>query len=162
MTDPSAADPLPLDLPILDEVGFELGRIFRREEQALAPARHRGRPPWRRSGLRVAVVAVLVALVAVAVAVAAGGLFGSPVAPEEHLTPTTGWGVPIRSSVRLIPISAPDPAGGLPWGIRIMHTTRGLGCLQVGRLEGGQLWVDRAGRGLSRRRSTAPAADGHL
>jgi hypothetical protein len=141
MTDPNAPNRRPLDLAILDEVGLELGRIFRREEQTSAPARHGVRPPRRRSGMRVAAAAVLVALIAAAVAVAAGGLFGSPVAPEERLTPTTGWGVPIPSSVRLIPISAPDPAGGLPWGIRIMHTTRGLGCIQFGRLSGGALWV---------------------
>ena len=140
MTDPGANRP-PLDLPILDEVGFELRRIFQREEQAPALARHGMRPPWRRSSLRIAVAAVLVALITAAVALAAGRLFGSPVAPEERLAPTTGWGVPIPSSVRLFRISAADPAGGLPWGIRIMHTTRGLGCIQFGRLSGGQLWV---------------------
>jgi hypothetical protein len=32
-----------------------------------------------------------------------------------------------------------DPAGGLPWGMRIVHTTRGLICVQIGRVYHGQL-----------------------
>jgi hypothetical protein len=38
------------------------------------------------------------------------------------------------SSARLLPISFPDPEGGLPWGVRSFRTTRGLTCLQIGRL----------------------------
>lgn len=141
MTDRNVPNRRLLDLPILDEVGVELGRIFRLEEQASARSRSGVRRPQRHSGWSVAAAVILAALVAAAVAVAAGGLFGSPVTPEERLAPTIGWGVPIPSSVRLIPLSAPDPAGGLPWGLRIMHTTRGLGCIQFGRLSGGALWV---------------------
>jgi hypothetical protein len=138
MTEGHIPDRPPLDLPILDEVGRELHRIFRREEQAA----DRTRMPRRGSRVRLAMAITLVLLLTAAVAAAAGGLlFGSPVAPEERLTPTTGWGVPVPASVRVIPISAADPAGGMPWGIRIMRTTRGLGCIQFGRLRDGQLWV---------------------
>lgn len=95
-----------------------------------------------RSGMRVAVTVALLALVTAAVAVAGSGLlFGSPVPLEERLTPTVGWGEPIASSVKLTGLSVSDPVGGLPWGLRILRTTRAAGCLQVGRLSGGQLWV---------------------
>lgn len=33
----------------------------------------------------------------------------------------------------------PDPAGGLPWGMRVVHTTRGQVCVQIGRVQGGVL-----------------------
>lgn len=142
MTDPQVPDPAPHGLPILDEVGSELHRLFRRQEQAIRRDRPVLRSPHRRPTVRVAVAMLLGLLVTAAVAVAAGGLLsGAPVRPQEHLTPTTGWGVPIPSSVRLIALSAPDPVGGLPWGLRIIHTTRDLGCLQFGRLSGGQLSV---------------------
>ena len=50
---------------------------------------------------------------------------------------------PRRSAIsaQLLPISVADPAGGLPWGIRLAHTTRGLVCVQVGRLFDGRLGV---------------------
>ena len=41
-------------------------------------------------------------------------------------------------SVRLI-AEAPDPAGGLPWGLRAFRTTRGTVCLQVGRVQDGTI-----------------------
>lgn len=83
------------------------------------------------------------ALLTAAVALAASGLVqtGAPVRGSEHFTPTTGYGVPIPSTVRLLPISVPDPAGGPPWGLRYLKTTRGLGCLQVGRVLSGRLGV---------------------
>jgi hypothetical protein len=39
----------------------------------------------------------------------------------------------------LLPIRAADPAGGLPWGLRTIRTTRGDVCLQVGRLAFGTI-----------------------
>jgi hypothetical protein len=36
---------------------------------------------------------------------------------------------------------APDPSGGLPWGLRAVHTRRGQTCLQVGRLHDGTIGV---------------------
>jgi hypothetical protein len=97
----------------------------------------------RRAPLLAAGLAVL--LLSAAVALAASGLIqtGAPVKPlpGEHFTPTTGYGVPIAASVRLLPISVPDPAGGPPWGLRYLETTRGLGCLEVGRVVGGRLGV---------------------
>ena len=45
------------------------------------------------------------------------------------------------TSVQPLAISVPDPGGGLPWGMRIVRTTRGLLCPQVGRLLDGRLGV---------------------
>jgi len=39
----------------------------------------------------------------------------------------------------LLALRVGDPEGGLPWGMRIVHTTRGLVCVQVGRVYRGQL-----------------------
>jgi hypothetical protein len=75
---------------------------------------------------------------------------GAPVtasSSQERPTKTTGVGVPVSGprrsaiSAQLLPISVADPAGGLPWGIRLVRTTRGLVCLQVGRLLDGRLGV---------------------
>lgn len=142
MTDPKVPDPASHGLPILDEIGSELHRLFRHEEQASRRDRQVLRAPRRRSSLRVASAISLGLLATAAAAVAATGLLsGAPVKPQEHLTPTTGWGIPIPSSVRLLALSAPDPVGGPPWGLRLIHTSRGLGCLQFGRLNGGKLSV---------------------
>lgn len=75
---------------------------------------------------------------------------GAPVSAPHRFQQTsrsTGVGIPVPgtrsnpASARLLPISVPDPAGGLPWGMRIVHTTRGLECVQVGRLLDGRLGV---------------------
>jgi len=42
-------------------------------------------------------------------------------------------------SERLLAISVPDPAGGPAWGMRVLSTKEGEGCLQVGRLLDGKL-----------------------
>jgi hypothetical protein len=65
-------------------------------------------------------------------------LTGSPV-PAPHESPTVGAGLPVRGETRLLGVSTPDPAGGLPWGMRIFRTTRGLICVQIGRLDHGRL-----------------------
>lgn len=84
-------------------------------------------------------------LLSAAVALAASGLIqtGAPVKPlpGEHFTPTTGYGVPIPATVRLLPITVPDPAGGPPWGLRYLQTTRGLACVEAGRVVAGRLGV---------------------
>src|ERR1700677_1296554 len=140
MTDAGPTNRQPPELPILAEVGAELGRLFHREELRRRP--RYARTHVRRSSVRLATAIALVLAITTAVALAGyGRLVGSPFASEERLRPTIGWGLPIPSSVRLLALSAPDPEGGLPWGLRIIQTTRGLGCLQFGRLSGGQLWV---------------------
>jgi hypothetical protein len=50
-----------------------------------------------------------------------------------------GTGALLGGAVRRLPIAAPDPAGGPPWGMRELSTDRGVGCLQIGRLVDGKL-----------------------
>jgi hypothetical protein len=40
---------------------------------------------------------------------------------------------------RMLPIQVADPDGGPPWGLRLVKTTRGDTCIQVGRVEDGEL-----------------------
>jgi hypothetical protein len=97
----------------------------------------------RRLPLVAAVAAAL--LVAAAVAVAAEFLIGTgaPVRPHAGQTfkPTAGLGVPKPGTISLLPLEVADPAGGPPWGMRFYETSRGLGCVQIGRLVGGRLGV---------------------
>jgi hypothetical protein len=50
-----------------------------------------------------------------------------------------GYGALVPGTVRMLPIAAPDPAGGPDWGMRVLSTTRGQGCIQIGRLLDGKL-----------------------
>ena len=45
----------------------------------------------------------------------------------------------VATSVRLLALRVPDPRGGPPWGMRLVRTTRGLLCAQVGRVVDGEL-----------------------
>jgi hypothetical protein len=92
----------------------------------------------------IAVFAVLV-LGGTAVALAASGVLesGTPVQSATRLptAPGAGNGVLKVSTATLLPVRAADPGGGIPWGMRLTKTTRGLGCLEVGREQNGQLGV---------------------
>jgi hypothetical protein len=89
--------------------------------------------------LRIALIALASALATTAIALAASGvLTGAPVKPEVPLSPIAGNGLPIGGTQSLA-LSVVDPDGGLPWGMRILHTTRGQICAQVGRVYHGQL-----------------------
>jgi hypothetical protein len=117
----------------------ELGEQFERLAGTTPP--RRGRPVGRRRAL---VLALLGALLAAAGAVAASGLLtGEPVRNPKGVTfsPTRGLGTPVAGSVRLLDLRVADPAGGLPWGMRTLRTTRGLVCVQVGRVFEGRLGV---------------------
>jgi hypothetical protein len=50
-----------------------------------------------------------------------------------------GSGGLVAGTVRMLPIAAADPAGGPDWGMRVLSTTRGQGCIQIGRLVDGKL-----------------------
>jgi hypothetical protein len=41
----------------------------------------------------------------------------------------------------VLALRVPDPAGGPPWGLRVVRTTRGATCVQAGRVVGGRLGV---------------------
>jgi hypothetical protein len=85
-------------------------------------------------------VTAVLALAGGTVAIAATGvLTGSPVKPEVPQSPVAGNGLPVPGEPGLPTLHTADPDGGLPWGIRILHTTRGQICAQVGRVQNGQL-----------------------
>ena len=116
------------------------------DELAAAAARqastHGGLRAWlsRRLNASSAASAVVVALAGAAVAVAATGvLSGAPVKPEVTPSAVAGNGLPIEGDAQRIALRAADPDGGLPWGMRVLHTTRGQVCAQVGRVQDGRL-----------------------
>ncbi len=120
-----------------------------RESLIAAAGRHAGaaaaapRLSRSRGWGRTALISVGVLLALTGVAFASGVItFGSP-APVARVriftAPTTGEGALAPGSVRMLPVSTPDPAGGAPWGMREFTTTRGLGCIEIGRLVDGQL-----------------------
>ncbi|HEV7161648.1 MAG TPA: hypothetical protein VGN25_00190 [Solirubrobacteraceae bacterium] len=83
--------------------------------------------------------ALLLATTTITLAATGVILTGSPVRTVTQPSPTAGEGLPVKGASRLLPLRAADPAGGLPWGMRVVHTTRGLVCLQIGRVYHGQL-----------------------
>lgn len=110
------------------------------ESGADAPApRHAVRSRLRR--LRLPLIAFGCLLASTTIALAASGLIlsGAPVRPEGRLNPGVGEGIPAPGASQLIALRVLDPEGGLPWGMRIVRTTRGEVCVQIGRVEGGQL-----------------------
>ncbi len=129
------------DLPIVREIGESLLAASMRAERPLKTQRRRR----RRLPHSVMIPVVLLAILALtAAALAAGGVIGigSPAKPSGALSkPNTGLGVPLPGTVRLLPNRTADPAGGPAWGMRLMGTTRGVGCLQVGRVLDGRLGV---------------------
>src|ERR1700729_1735048 len=98
-------------------------------------ARSRLRP------LRLPLVMFGCLLASTTIALAASGVIlrGAPVRPEGQLNPSVGEGVPAPGASQLLALRVPDPEGGLPWGMRIVRTTRGEVCVQIGRVENGQL-----------------------
>lgn len=115
----------------------------RRIADRLAPAlRQRRRSRRARAvGLRLAVLGVAALLTTAAAGLASNAFIlpGEPVRPERAQGPAAGAGFPTRGGSRLLPLLVPDPAGGPPWGIRVLRTTRAEVCLQVGRVQGGQI-----------------------
>jgi hypothetical protein len=101
-------------------------------------ARARAKGRWRSTPL----IALGVGLVL------AGGAFGAGLiqlgAPAKlpfslYGNVREGSGALVPGTVRMLPIAAPDPVGGPDWGMRVLSTTRGEGCLQLGRIVDGKL-----------------------
>jgi hypothetical protein len=124
-------------LPISQELRNDLIAAAHNREagrDATAPVR------WLSRRINTTVITVAFVLAGGAIAVAATGVLnGSPVRRQGPVTPNAGIGVPAPEGSRLLALSAADPQGGLPWGMRLVHTTRGEICVQIGRLEDGQL-----------------------
>jgi hypothetical protein len=137
----SAADPA--RDATLDEI--ERARLW--QLIAATPARPGGDAPTRtRTGLprtpllRVA-LAIPLLLVLSTVALAATGVIriGAPAEKGSRFAPPLRGGGLVKGTVRLLQIATPDPAGGPPWGMRVLSTKAGEGCVQVGRLLDGKL-----------------------
>jgi hypothetical protein len=118
---------------------------FDRVEQGMREAVRRGAHlPWyARVRLRPSrpVAAVLACLLVTGTALAATGAFrtGAPVGAEVPAIPTASEGAVLPASITLLSLRVPDPAGGPPWGLRELKTTRGLMCVQVGRIVGARI-----------------------
>jgi hypothetical protein len=119
---------------VLEELGREIERVAAQDGDA------RRRRRWRRPG--VLLVAVPLVVAAVAVAATSGILSGEPVKnpPGPPPNPRSGVGV-VTGPGALLDVRAPDPAGGPVWALRMVKTSRGLGCLQLGRLVDAELGV---------------------
>jgi hypothetical protein len=118
-------------------LGQQLFAAARRGEVAAHPGARRS---LRDRPLLVAVLALVLVLAGTAITLAASGLLdGSAVKPSRGLNPKLREGIPGPGGSRLLPLDMPDPQGGPSWGVRIVHTTRGEVCLQIGRLRDGQL-----------------------
>jgi hypothetical protein len=110
------------------------------ESSVDAPA-SRSAARFRLRRLRLPLIAFACLLASATIALAADGviLSGASVRPEGRLNPSVGEGVPASGASQLLALRVPDPEGGLPWGMRIVRTTRGEVCMQIGRVENGQL-----------------------
>jgi hypothetical protein len=133
-------------LHILQELRSELiAAAHRQEANRQAPT---GVRSWLSRPMNAAVVAVMSVLAGAAIAVAATGVLnGSPVKQQGTQRPNVGIGAPSPGRSYLPALSAPDPDGGLPWGMRVVQTTRGEACVQIARLQNdqlGQLGIDGA------------------
>ncbi len=125
-------------MSILGQLEHDLQRAAERRLSNNAPSRRRS---WWRQRSR-----VLPAAIAAAVLVGAGGsalLFapGRAVPPAFVLAanPNVGLGQPIKPSLALLPMRVADPTGGPPWGMRVIRTSRGLACIQAGRVQGASI-----------------------
>ncbi len=123
-----------------DLLGDELAAAARRlAGQRHTTARLRA---WFARRLNACAVATALLLSGGAVALAASGVLnGSPVKPERPTSPFSGNGLPSSGTATHVVLRVADPAGGLSWGMRVFHTTRGQVCMQVGRVRSDQLGV---------------------
>jgi hypothetical protein len=118
--------------------------VFDDLEAQLKLAVRARRPSPRRirsRGRRTSALVLLAMLVASAAALAAGGVIqvGAPAERQPFSYYQQQGGGLVKGTVRLLGVSAPDPAGGPAWGMRVLSTKRGEGCIQVGRLTDGKL-----------------------
>ncbi len=125
-------------MTLLPEVEHALLDAIARDQAA------RRRTPLARiraRSLRLPALALLALLGTTTIALAASGviLTGSNVPTHGRLRPGYGFGAPVPGGSELLPLRASDPAGGLPWGMRIVRTTRGELCVQLGRVKDGML-----------------------
>jgi hypothetical protein len=103
-------------------------------------------PPRKRRRFAILGSGALTVLIASGALAATGVIpIGSPLPPSRNPyvtgSPDRGAGTIVTNSVKMTALRVPDPDGGPPWGMRIIHTTRGVGCVQAGRVVDGKLGV---------------------
>lgn len=123
-----------------------MSSYFDHIERALETAvERRARGPWYsrmlRTGRMRGLVILLVGLTVAAPALGAvTNWFGFGAADRFPTHPTTSYsGRAVPGTGELLPLRVSDPQGGPPWGLRVAQTTRGDACIQIGRVEDGQL-----------------------
>jgi hypothetical protein len=131
-------------LPALERLGQEIARVARAADDERRTAQPR-RGGGRRLPRRAAIIAVVTFVVVAAAAVAAttGLLTGEPVTNPKGVgfTPKRGLGAPVAGTIKVLALRVADPDGGPPWGLRTFRSTRGLTCVQLGRVQEGRLGV---------------------
>ncbi len=104
-----------------------------------ATHRPRARRWWQRGRIMAPAIAAAVVLAGAGGAVLLEQGTPLPAAYVLPANPETGLGRPEPASLTPLPMRVADPEGGPPWAMRVIRTTRGLVCLQGGRLVNGQL-----------------------
>jgi hypothetical protein len=119
---------------------------FDQVEQGMREAvRRRAHLPWYARSPRIrrgrALVVVLAALVVATPAVGAVTNWFGIGAPDHFpaQSPTLNDGRALPRTSQLLALRVPDPAGGPPWGMRLVRSTRGETCIQLGRVENGRI-----------------------
>jgi hypothetical protein len=123
----------------LEELESELSRAITRAPGA--PARGRIRVGRGRRGLGLVVLAAVLLVGGAAIGLAASGVLlpGAAVQTPPSASPVAGAGLPLPGQSKMLPPRVPDPGGGPDWGMRAVQTTRGLVCVQIGRVQNGEL-----------------------
>lgn len=94
---------------------------------------------WQR-GVVAVVAAVAITTPTVAAVGAVAGWWAKGKSPIYYpASASRGLGKVLPKDGHLLPIRVADPNGGPPWGIRMVKTTRGETCIQVGRVVDGQI-----------------------
>jgi hypothetical protein len=128
-------------LRVLEELEIELARVVESSDGRSGVSRN---ARWR---LLPTVAAIVLLLAGVAFAASRLIKTGAPVSPSmgqpvfPAATASTGEGLAIPASVKIVGLATSDPGGGLPWGMTVFKTTQGMGCVQIGRLLDGRLGV---------------------
>jgi hypothetical protein len=122
-----------------DELEIGLREAVRRRAHLSWHARL-GQLSSRHRGLAGLVAVFVIATPTVAAVGAVAGWF-SKGKPDVYYpaSATSGLGKVLPAGDRLLPIRVSDPDGGPAWGVRLIRTTRGDTCIQVGRVEYGQI-----------------------